>query len=299
MSSRSRPKTQPKYGKYAFFAMFFVLVILFGASFLFLPPKFKKCSTETGWNDCGCPLEDKYIGTRNVILVDLTDSLAAGKKEDVARLIEQISFKELPLLDWVRSGKKTERTSIYLLTDTHPAEMTPVVSLCAMPPGITWLVSEYSETQEREIKQGSQRAIGEAITRISSTSASSHSHIVEGLATATSNASSWTPGGQLVLISDLYENSSTCGFFEKTEIPSYQRIPTQCKRAVDLLGSNLKRSYLSSSNSTVAICQILTKPLKPGLLAFWREMFQEQLGYDILLSCDPWEIKARTSFLNR
>ena len=39
--------------------------------------------------------------------------------------------------------------------------------------------------------------------------------------------------------------------------------------------------------------------LSEGLVSFWRELFQSQLGYDVKITCDPNQIQDRHNFLNK
>jgi hypothetical protein len=291
-------RNEKKHGKTLFFLMVFVLIILGISSLLLVPPDFRECKSGESNPKCACPLEEKYIGKRNIVFVDVTDPLAAGKIKDVERIIEEVSFNETGLLNWIKNGKKVEKTSVYMLSDKKPVEMEPIATYCSLPPSITWLFSKFSERQERQIKDGAKSTISEAIKTIVSKTSVSFSHIVEGLTIATSSASNWNSGSKLILISDLYENSPTCGYFESQSIPSFNNISTECKKWVDILGENISKRKSSSGKSTIAICQILSKKQQPGLIAFWRELFQSKLGYDVLLTCDPEEIENRSKSLS-
>lgn len=287
-----------KYGKKLFFFMLLILVLLGISSLLLIPPDFQECKSNKNNPKCACPAEEKYIGKRNIVFVDVTDPLAAGKIKDLERIIEEVSFNETGLINWIRTGKKVEKTSIYMLSDKKPVEMEPIASYCSLPPSITWYFSQFSERQERQIKDGAKSTITVAVKTIISRTSVTYSYIVEGLAIATSSASNWTSGSKLVLVSDLYENSPTCGYFESQLIPSFNNISTECKKWVEILGENISKRKSSSGKSTIAICQILSKKQQPGLIAFWRELFQSKLGYDVLLTCDPEEIDNRSKSLN-
>ncbi len=291
-------RNEKKHGKTLFFLMVFVLIILGISSLLLVPPDFQDCKSGQANPKCACPAEEKYIGKRNIIFVDVTDPLAAGKIKDVERIIEEVSFNETGLINWIKSGKKIEKTSVYMLSDKKPVEMEPIATYCSLPPSVTWLFSKFSERQERQIKDGAKSTVSEAIKTIVSKSSVAFSHIVEGLAIATSSASNWNSGSKLILISDLYENSPTCGYFDSQAIPPFNAIPSECKKWVDILGENISKRKTSTSRTTVAICQILSKKQQNGLISFWRELFQSKLDYDILLSCDPEEIDNRSKTLN-
>ena len=291
-------RNEKKHGKSLLVLMLVVLVLLGISSLLFLPPDFIKCKAGEVDPKCACPAEEKYIGKRNIVFVDVTDPLAAGKIKDVERIITEVSFNETGLMTWIKNGKKVEKTSVYMLSDKKPVEMEPIITYCSLPPSITWLFSDFSESQESQIKDGAKSTIADAIKTIISKSSVTYSYIVEGLAIATSSASNWTSGSKLVLVSDLYENSPACGYFETQSIPTFNGVSSECKKWADILGSNISKKNSTGSLTTVAVCQILSKKQQNGLIAFWRELFQTQLNYDILLSCDPAEIDNRSKSLN-
>ena len=143
--------------------------------------------------------------------------------------------------------------------------------------------------------------IKNAINKIENEKSSTKSYIVEGLAVSTSNSSHWTAGSKLIIASDLYENSPSCGFFETESIPKYGSVRQECKRWVEILGENMTRVSENSINkqSSVSICQFLSKKQTEGLVSFWRELFQSQLGYDVKITCDPNQIQDRHNFLNK
>jgi hypothetical protein len=291
-------RNEKKHGKSMFIMMLIVLGLLFISYFLLIPPDFQKCRAGEVDPKCACPAEEKYIGKRNIIFIDVTDPLAAGKIKDVERIIDEVSFNETALMSWISSGKKVEKTSVYMLSDKKPVEMEPIATYCSLPPSVTWLFSKFSETQEKKIKESAKSTISDAIKTIISKSSVTYSHIVEGLAIATSSASNWNSGSKLVLVSDLYENSPTCGYFESQSIPAFNSVSSECKKWTDILGENISKKKSAGGSTTVAICQILSKKQQTGLIGFWRELFQSKLGYDILLSCDPEEIENRAKSLN-
>lgn len=291
-------RNEKKHGKSLLALMLVILALLGISSLVFLPPDFQKCKAGEVDPKCACPAEEKYIGKRNIVFVDVTDPLAAGKIKDVERIITEVSFNETGLMTWIKNGKKVEKTSVYMLSDKKPVEMEPIATYCSLPPSITWLFSDFSEAQENQIKDSAKSTISDAIKTIISKSSVAYSHIVEGLAIATSSASNWTSGGKLILVSDLYENSPTCGYFDSQSIPAFNGVSSECKKWTDILGQNISKKNPNGGLTTVAICQILSKKQQTGLIAFWRELFQSQLNYDILLSCDPEEIESRAKSLN-
>lgn len=293
-------KKEDKSGKIFFYIAILLLIGLLAVAFFVKPPSFKECKNQIT-AECACPENEKYIGNRNIIFIDATDEIVAGKIQDVERIIKEISFKENSFLNWISSGKKIDKTSIYLLADKKPVEMNPIASYCSFPPEVTWLLTDLSEDKEKRIKNASANDIKDAIEKIKNEKTSTFSHIVEGLAVATSNAASWSPGSQLVLISDLYENSPICGQFESGTISNFKTSSKDCKRWVDILGENLTRisSASNTKTSSVSICQILSKKQSNELILFWRELFQSKLDYDIKFTCDPTQMIDRHNELQK
>jgi hypothetical protein len=264
------------------------------------PPDLKICDNKLS-PECVCPNDEKYIGRRNIIFVDATDNIVSGKFDDLRRIIKEISFIEVGFFEWFNSGKKVDKTSIYILSDKKPVDMKPIASYCSLPPEFTWLLTDLSETKEKQVKNAAINDVENALKKISEEKNSTYSHIVEGLAVATSNSASWSAGSKLILVSDLYENSAACGQFESGIINNYSNISSECKRWADILGENLKRSTNHSKDkvSSVSICQILSKKQSNELISFWRELFQDQLGSDMKLTCDPNQIDERHDFVNK
>lgn len=287
-------------GKLLFYLALAFLVFVVLVSILLRPPKFADCSKELDAN-CVCPAEEKYIGRRNIIFVDATDEIVKGKIEDVYRLIRETAFSEVGLFEWLKNDRRVDKTAIYILADKKPVDMTPVATYCSLPPDMTWLLTDLSAKKEEKIKKVAIDDIKNAINKIENEKSSTKSYIVEGLAIATSNSSHWTAGSKLILASDLYENSPSCGYFETEKISSYASAKQDCKRWVEILGENLTRVSGNSVNkqSSVSICQFLSKKQSEGLVSFWRELFQSQLGYDVKMTCDPQQIQDRHNFLNK
>ncbi len=287
-------------GKLFFYIALVLLLFVILVSVFLRPPKFSDCSKDMDAK-CICPSEEKYIGKRNIIFIDATDEIVRGKIEDVYRLIRETSFNEAGLFEWLGSGKKVDKTSIYILADKKPVEMTPIASYCSLPPDITWLLTDLSAKKEEQIKKAAIDDIKNAIAKIQNEKSSTKSYIVEGLAVATSNSSHWVAGSKLIVASDLYENSPVCGFFETEKIPAFNQIGQDCRRWVNILGENLTRVSSASVNqkSSVSICQFLSKKQSDGLVSFWRELFQSQLDYDVKFTCDPQQIHDRHYSLNK
>jgi len=298
MKYASSKRNQNGHGKSLFILMLVILV--FAIIFLAVtqPPDFESCENGEVSTKCACPSDQDYIGKKNIVFVDVTDQISGGKVEDINNLIERTAFRQMGMIEWISGGKKIEKTSVYMLADKKPIEMAPIATYCSLPPAIT-LILQFPGDEVKRIKQIAQKTILDAISKIKAQTSTTHSYIVEGLAVATSNSSSWKPGSKLILISDLFENSSSCGYFENESVPNFQNIKSECKRWVEIIGENLRQnSSISSGKSTVAVCQILSKKPKEGLVAFWRNLFQSELKYDILLTCNPDEINERSKYLN-
>jgi hypothetical protein len=146
-------RNEKKHGKSLLILMLTVLGLLMISSWLLVPPDFQKCKAGEVDPKCACPVEEKFIGKRNIIFVDVTDPLAAGKIKDVERIIDEVSFNETRLMSWIKSGKKVEKTSVYMLSDKKPVEMEPIATYCSLPPSVTWLFSDFSEAQEKSNKR--------------------------------------------------------------------------------------------------------------------------------------------------
>ena len=287
-------------GKLFFYLALALLVLVILVSIFLRPPKFADCSKELDAS-CVCPAEEKYIGRRNIIFVDATDEIVKGKVEDVYRLIRETAFSETGLFEWLKNGRRIDKTAIYILADKKPVDMTPIATYCSLPPDITWLLTDLSAKKEEKIKRVAVDDIKNAINKIQNEKSSTKSYIVEGLAIATSNSSHWSAGSKLILASDLYENSPSCGYFETEKITKFSRVGQDCHRWASILGENLNRVSSSSVNqkSSVSICQFLSKKQSDGLVSFWRELFQSQLDYDVKFTCDPQQIQDRHYSLNK
>lgn len=300
MKYNLKNKKNTNNGKLIFYFALLLLVCLVLISIFLKPPKFIDCTKEIDAN-CVCPAEEKFIGQRNIIFIDATDEIVKGKVEDIHRLIRETAFSEPGLFEWLKNNKKVNKTSIYILADKKPVDMTPIATYCSFPPDITWLLTDLSAKKEQKIKNTAVEDIKNAINKIQNEKSSTKSYIVEGLAVATSNSSHWTAGSKLIVASDLYENSPSCGYFETEKITPFGSVNQDCKRWVEILGENLTRVSENSINkqSSVSVCQFLSKKQTEGLISFWRDLFQSQLGYDIKMTCDPQQIQDRHNFLNK
>lgn len=284
--------------KYIFIGAITVPLLLFYLFLAFFRQiEFMGCSEGNFKNTFKCPANEKHIIQKNIIFVDVTDKFPDGKRQDLSNLIFAFASQKQDFWDWVFNGVRVEKTSVYILTDQETVAMEPIAVFCSLPPDFALrLLPAHKRSDQKTIKKN----IEVIISKISSKGAANHSHIVNGLAAVTSNASYWESGGKLVLFSDLYENSATCGYFENGRIVAFDAISPECKAQVDILRRGLQKRADGGSkkNSTVAICQILSKEQHTNLPIFWQQLFRSSVGYDPLFACDPNEIRALEKRLN-
>ncbi len=279
-------------------------VMLFAAFFLMMPPAFgdlvcDRSDSANGDKGCGCPASDDSIRYRNVIVVDTTDPLRKGKFDDVERLVNLVGTTPRPFWSWLGSGKKTDMTSVFVLSDTPVADMQPVVKFCSPPPEFALLIGFKGREVDALIGHMKART-KEAVLAMQSASTASQSPIVETLATVVRSSSHWTPGSTLIVASDLIENSPACGWFEKLPtIPSLNSVPSGCDNLVRTLQEGLRPNQAHPDTSVLAFCTLPGKSDKPGLRAFWSDISKGALQSDALFSCDPAVILARREFLTK
>jgi hypothetical protein len=291
-------KSSSGYGKIVFYSAFVVLSIL-GLVYLIVDaPKYREdnCLHDL---TCGCPVDPSNIAGRNLIIIDTTDPLRDGKFDDIENLISGLASESSDnLTGWIRGGKKSHMTSVFVLSNQSAAEMRPIAKFCTPPPMISQLFS-YNEKNIRQIKMASQKKVSETIKQLQSVPGASQSTIVEAISTLTQAPSYWIPGSKLILVSDMLENSKTCGWFEHMEkIPSLNDVSTLCKAHIRSIQESLRPNGLYTKTSTVAICSLPGRNMKPGLHQFWSEIVKNSVESDILYSCDPQLIDMRMKFLN-
>ena len=283
-------------GKLFFFSSLFLFFLVVALWLLISPSEFNKCDTGKNLHECGCPLDKELISKRNVILLDITDPIAPGKFPDIRNLIESFAAEPEPFFKWLMNGKKVEMTSLYLLSEKIPADMLPIGKFCKPPPHIA-LIASSSNQKIKKMQSGIATELDEALLPLYQLSKAKASPIIETLAISTSNTTSWNPGGNLILVSDMLQNSEACGWFEKSDpIPKYSTTPSACGFYLSKLKANLQKTSLFRGNTNVSICllpPIDGKKPKAGLLAFWHELFQDALSYDFIESCNPAEINLR------
>ena len=288
--------TKKKAGKTLFLVGLFSFIFFSSFILVFSPPELPICD-EKDSTGCTCPVDKSKIKERSVILIDTTDPLRDGKYSDVDRIISEITFARKDFIAWIKDWKKVDQYSIYLLADKDPIDMRPIAIFCQMPPDIALFNMSRTDNQEFDLKLRSK--ISDSLKLIKNQSSANSSPIIETLAIITSNSANWSPGGNLIVVSDMIQNSQKCGWFNSLKsIPSFKSSLPECKNYVHTLIENLSPNSIHPDKSTVAFCSLPRSTNKPGLKSFWTEIFQEGLGYDIAWTCDPNEIIARHIELN-
>lgn len=285
--------SKPLKGKQYFWTALAVFIGFMTISFGLSAPALQNCK-QSDLQFCGCPADKTEIGGRSIILIDATDPIPAAKVSDLKELLEEMILTPTRFISWMSNGKKSDLVSIYLLNRDPAAVMTPVASFCQLPPAVGRLFSDMSKTQQEESMKILRANIQDANLLSEKLEASPQSEIIRTLATITSNASSWVNGSNLIIFSDLLENSSTCGLFERSAVPSYKNIDVQCARWLDRLKANT-----NSPKTTVAICEIPTKQPKAGLVSFWNDVFFNATGANPIYTCSVKNIRERSFHLSK
>lgn len=246
---------------------------------------------------CTCPSDPNEINRRNLFVVDTTDPLRAGKIADIEELLRTFASGSKGLIDWLKDSKKPDQTSVYLLSNVTPADMRPIAIFCSQPPQISVTLGN-TDRKIRVLQEQHSSKVSAALKKLEGGKTAQQSPIVETLAILTSNSSSWRPGGTLIVASDLYQNTSKCGYFENIQkIPSVGSLPTACLQDVRTLQEKIRPSSTYPNTSVVALCELPGKTRKEGLIGFWREIFQEPLDSDVLFTCDAKVIAERQVIL--
>jgi hypothetical protein len=298
LSYSVKKRVEKKYGKF-FFLLGLFTFLFFVVGFLSLkPPEFDDCSKLSS-AECLCPKDKTNIAKKNIILVDTTDAVRGGKFDDVEQLIKVFAQESKPLLTWIADAKRVDQTAIYLLSDKAPADMRPIASFCSLPPDIALFASDLTAKQIRVLESKATEKLKYAFTELTKSANATSSPIIEALSLITSNASYWNPGSNLILVSDMIQNSSECGWFESmTAAPSFKTISSSCKRRVDQFVENVMPNKVHPFKTSIAICTLPRSTIKPGLNEFWRTLVQDGLKYDYIATCDPIQIKSRYRDLN-
>jgi len=246
---------------------------------------------------CTCPSDPNEINRRNLFVVDTTDPLRPGKIADIEELLRAFASGSKGLMDWLKDGKRPDQTSVYLLSNVAPADMRPVAIFCSQPPGLSVALGS-TERKIRELQTLHSSKVTAALKKLEGGTSAEQSPIVETLAILAGNSTAWRPGGTLILASDLYQNTNKCGFFESVQrVSPVGSLPASCLQDVRTLQEKIRPSSTYPSSSVVALCELPGKTRKEGLIGFWRELFQEPLGYDVLFTCDAKEIAQRQASL--
>jgi len=242
---------------------------------------------------CTCPSDPNQINRRNLFIVDTTDPLRQGKVDDIEELLKTFASGSKGLSDWLKDNKKPDQTSVYLLSNIAPADMRPIAIFCTQPPELLTALGTKGR-DFRKIQKLQTSKVSTALQKLVGGKSAEQSPIVETLAIVTNNSSAWRPGSTLILASDLYQNTNKCGFFENAQrVPSVGSLPAACLQDVRNLQEKIRPNSTYSNTSVVALCELPGKTRKEGLISFWREIFQEPLGSDVLFTCDTNEINQR------
>lgn len=289
-------KSNSGIGERAFQASLLVAALVLVVFVALKPPPFKECVTINSAS-CACPKSFEDIKRRSLILIDTTDPLRKGKYADIELLISSFAGGRKPFWDWIADGKGADLTSVFLLGAEAPPDMKPIATFCSVPPSVAMLASDFKGHQLRQLEEKEKIELRQIVEKaVSATDGASQSPIIEALSAVTGNASNWTPGGNLILVSDLIQNTAECGQWESPSIaaiPKFSSIPKACRPFVENLQEKLRPTKSYPEPSVVALCTLPGKRHKEGLLTFWKALFQEALNYDVLLSCDPQEVNER------
>lgn len=298
LSYSIKKKVEKKYGKF-FFLLGLFTFLFFVVGFLSLkPPEFDDCSKLSS-AECLCPKDKSNIAKKNIILVDTTDAVRGGKFDDVEQLIKVFAQESKPLFAWIADAKRVDQTAIYLLSDKAPADMRPIASFCSLPPEVALFASDLTAKQIRELESKANEKLKLAFTELTKSTNATSSPIIEAISLITSNATYWNPGSNLILVSDMIQNSSECGWFENMNTaPSFTSISSSCKRRVDQFVENVLPNKVHPFKTSIAICTLPRLTIKPGLNEFWHRLVQDGLKYDYISTCDPLQIKSRYKDLN-
>ena len=285
---------QQNHGKKYFAIALLLLVTLAISNVVFSPPEVKECKKNTESTlECACPTDSKYIDKKNIILIDASSPIPKSKINDVNQLTHQLAQTDIGIFNWVFNGKRVDQTSIYVLNKDLPVNMIPVASFCQLPPELALdYFSSFTGATIASMNQSLLDAVNTATSGIEYFISAKTSEIVKAVATVTSNSSNWKNGSTFILVSDLYENSTTCGWFEKQDVPNLNNISLTCKHQVEAISQ-----YMSSDKTTVAICTIHSKDMKIGLKDFWDQVFYSANGFKPRYTCDPFEIASRSQYI--
>lgn len=282
-------------GKLVFVGVTFGFLILIAGSTLLAPPEtMQGCATDTNQVIvCGCPNDSNFIRNKNIILVDATDPVPKPRINDIQKIVEGFVKNNSGIFEWALNGKKVDQTSVYVLNSELPVQMLPVASYCQLPPDSAMSLSNGGQKAISKIKNALSEAVSQSVGNIANKTASNTSEIVKAIA-ATTDTNFWKNGSTFVLISDLYENSSTCGFFDKINVPEFSKEAPGCKKIVDQIASKM-----NGKGTAVDICLIHSKPMKEGLKSFWDDLFLASSDAKPKYECSYEKIEERAKFLGQ
>ena len=293
MSRKTHNQSQDNIARNIFFGMLLIAVLGLITYLIFKPLALNSLCNPVVDIACTCPSDPNEINRRNLLVVDTTDPLRVGKVADIEELLRTFASGPKGLIEWLQDGKKPDQTSVFLLSNVAPPDMQPVAVFCTQPPVISVILGNKGR-EIRELQASHTAKVTSALKKFEGGVSANQSPIVETLAILTGNSSAWRAGGTLILASDLLQNTSKCGFFEQAQkIPSVNMLPAACLQDIRTLQEKIRPSTIYPGPSVVALCELPGKTRKEGLLAFWRSIFQEPLGFDVILTCDSKEIVAR------
>jgi len=293
MKRKSHNQSQDNTARNIFFTMLFLALLVLITYLALKPLALNSSCNPIVDKACTCPSDPNEINRRNLFVVDTTDPLRVGKVADIEEILRNFASGPKGLIEWLQDGKKPDQTSVFLLSNVAPPDMQPVAVFCTQPPTISVFLGNKGR-EIRELQALHSAKVASALKKFEGGVSANQSPILETLAIITSNSSAWRAGGTLVLASDLLQNTSKCGFFEQAQkIPSVDMLPAACLQDIRTLQEKIRPSAIYPGPSVVALCELPGKTRKEGLLAFWRNIFQEPLGFDVILSCDSKEIFAR------
>jgi hypothetical protein len=298
MTYNVKKKIEKKYGKTFFLLGIFTFLFCIAGFLSLKPPEFNDCSKLES-AECLCPKDKTNVAKKNIILVDTTDPVRSGKFDDIEQLIKVFAQNSKPFWKWLADGKRVDQTAIYLLADKAPADMRPIATFCTLPPEIALFSSKLTGKQIRELENKTSKKLNEAFAELAKASNANSSPIIEALTIITSNSAYWNPGSNLILVSDMIQNSADCGWFEKMpSAPVFKSISGNCRRNIDQFFQNLLPNNAHPFKTSIAICTMPRSTIKPGLNEFWRSLIQEGLKYDYIATCDPVLVESRYRYLN-